>query len=295
MKSRLIFRGILGSIVSGLLFSPLSAVADSGEEVNLKGKIEPGPSTSTNATSSSAPSSSSTPSTSRSVDAQDATMNQDMLFVAPKKSTIEKTETYGSLDQNLVDLTVTKSDIDFEKVRGLLITATNNSSKPIVVNGDNATISLQENSLKCVPVEFIQRMIIPPHKLSQDVIDLITKVAPAGASVGAIPTVQDIRRSGKPILERYGADEVRRKIEFTRFGRRIIWSHQQVSGILYFDTKEELANTKLTVPIALLFSPNENGTVTAIAPPPEKTNLRAQAPETSAPPNLKPTPAHPTN
>jgi len=265
------------TIVSLLISTPLSALADDIQDLNLKGKIGPGQGVSTNG----AP------------DNQDATMNQDMLLVVPQKSTIEKNVPYNGIDQNAINLKITKSDIDFEKVRGLLIVVANNSDKPVVIDGDKASLTVGNTKSECVPVEFIQRMIMPPHKLSQDVIDLITKVAPAGVSIGAIPTVQDIRRSQKPILERYGKDELRRKIEFTRFGRRIIWTHQEVSGILYFNTKEELAGAKLDVPMSLLFSPKDTASISAIAPQSEKSNVRAQAPETSSTPNAKSVPSAP--
>jgi hypothetical protein len=279
------------AIMSVFLFAPLSALADDIQNLNLKGQIkQPGQS----ASATGVPDNTTQHATDNQSVPQDATMNQDMLLVAPpQKSTIEKNVPYEGINQSLIELKILKSDIDFEKVRGLQIMVINNSNKPVVIDGDKASVMIGNTKTVCVPVEFIQRMIIPPHKLSQDVIDLITKVAPAAASIGALPTIQDIRRSQKPILERYGADEVRRKIEFTRFGRRIIWTHQEVSGILYFNTKEELAGTKLDVPMSLLFSPKDTSSISAIAPPAVKSTVRAQAPETSSTPNAKSVPSSP--
>jgi len=269
------------AISAFLLTSMQGASADDLKNVNLKGSIgapKSGSPASTVNKSSSSDSSSTNP--------NDATMTSDMLFVEPKKSTIKKDVPLQEFDQHSVSLTIERSDIVFDKLHGVMISVTNNSDKALVIDGDTAKIRVGDKPLDAVPVFAIQRLIIPPHKYSQDMIDLITKVAPAAVTVSAIPTVQDIRRSQKPILERYGRDEVRRKIEFSRFGRRIVWSHQKASGILYFETNDQLAGAKLDLPVNLLFQPSDKLIVSSIAPTVEPpSTVRAQAPETSATPN----------
>jgi hypothetical protein len=193
----------------------------------------------------------------------DALMTPDMLLVTPTASTQQAPIPLGSLVGNALKLTVLRSDVTFEKFRGILISVTNGTNRPLVVDGDQATAVLDGHTFKCAPVATIQQSIVAPRKISTEFDELLKLALPAALTVGAVPTIRDIRESQRPVLERYGPDELRRKIEFTRFGRRILWTNQKVEGILYFESDEALKNAQIVIPTTTLFDNKDTSKLTS--------------------------------
>jgi hypothetical protein len=183
----------------------------------------------------------------------DAIMTPDMLLVTPTKQA-EKTATpLKDLTGTALKLQIERSDIVFDKLRGVMITVSNETNRPLVIDGDQGTATIGNQSYTCVPVSTIQQAIIPPHKGRKELEEIFTNAIPAAATVGVVPTVRDILQSRKPILQRYGRDELRRKIEYSRFGRRILWTNQKGEGVLYFKTESELKGAKISIPVTTLF------------------------------------------
>jgi hypothetical protein len=193
----------------------------------------------------------------------DALMTPDMLLVTPTNNSQQTPVPLATLVGNALKLKVLRSDVTFEKFRGILISVTNGTNRPLVVDGDQATAVLSGKTIKCATIANIQQSIIAPHKTSKDFEELLTLALPAALSVGAIPTIRDIKESQRPVLQRYGPDELRRKIEFTRFGRRILWTNQKVEGILYFETDEELKAAQIVIPTTTLFDTKDTSKLTS--------------------------------
>jgi hypothetical protein len=192
----------------------------------------------------------------------DAIMTPDMLLVTPSTSTPEVPKPLKDLIGTALKLHIDRSDILFDKLRGIMITVTNETNRPLVIDGEKAVAIVGGKDYSCAPVSAIQQAIVPLHRISQNFEVLLTKVLPAAATVGAAPTVRDIKESKRPILQRYGPDELRRKIEYSRFGRRILWTNQKIQGILYFQTNDDLTGAKVTIPATTLFDNKDTSMLT---------------------------------
>jgi len=192
----------------------------------------------------------------------DAVMTRDMILVAPTQSANHPTTSIKDLVGNTFKVQIDRADIHFDDFVGVKITVSNETDRPLVIDGEKAQILVNGQTLTSVPVATIQQAIIPIHKTSQDFKDLVTLALPAAVTVGAAPTIRDIKENRKPFLERYGPDEVRRTVEFSRFGRRILWTQQKVQGIIYFQTKDNLSSAKLVLPVTTLFDTKDSTLVT---------------------------------
>jgi hypothetical protein len=82
---------------------------------------------------------------------------------------------------------------------------------------------------------------------------------PAAVTVGAVPTISDIKNAKRPVLDRYGHDEERRSVEASRFGRRILWPHQKTQGIVFFETDDPLGSARIDIPATTLFDQKDTG------------------------------------
>jgi hypothetical protein len=193
----------------------------------------------------------------------DALMTPDMLLVTPTNNAQQAPVPLGTLVGNALKLKVLRSDVTFENFRGILISVTNGTNRPLVVDGDQATAVLAGHTYSCAHVATIQQSIVAHSSPSSEFQELLKLALPAALSVGAIPTIRDIRESERPVLERYGPDELRRKIEFTRFGRRILWTNQKVEGIIYFETGEALKDAQIVIPTTTLFDNKDTSKLTS--------------------------------
>jgi hypothetical protein len=188
---------------------------------------------------------------------EDSTMTQDMILVAPTNPKQQVASPLSALTGTTLKMQIDRSDIVFDKLHGVMITVANDTNRPVVVDGDKAMARITSDqggkTYTCAPVSVLQQAIVPQHKISRDFEDILTHAVPAAITVGAAPTIRDIINSRKPILERYGPDELRRKVEFSRFGRRILWTHEKMQGILYFQTNDLLAGVQIEIPATTLF------------------------------------------
>jgi hypothetical protein len=184
----------------------------------------------------------------------DAVMTPDFLLVNPSKPTTpEGAEPLTTAVGNSLTMTIDKRDIVFGGLRGMMVTVTNMTSRPLVVDGDKATAVAKGETLKCAPLTVLQHTVMPPHDTKYVIHTFNTAIVPAAVTVGAVPTVKDMIKNKKPVLERYGVDQERRNVEESRFGRRIVWPHQKTQGIVFFETPGDLADAKLSIPSSTLF------------------------------------------
>jgi len=193
----------------------------------------------------------------------DAVMNQDMLLINPVSgSASAPVQPLTAFIGMTIKLDVNRKEIKFEDLHGLVITVSNDTNRPLVLDGDNVTAKLADHAYKSASLTALQLAVNPEHGIGRVPLDLITKVAPAAATIGAYPTVADIYKyAAKPTIERYGTDEERREAEASRFGRRILWPHEKTQGIVYFQTKDSLDNSKIEMPVTTLFDRKDTGTL----------------------------------
>jgi len=193
-----------------------------------------------------------------------AMMTPDMLLINPTASPdAPKPEPLKAYIGVSVTLKVERFDIEFDKLQGILIEVVNETDRPLVVNGNKAVASVGGNKYTAAPVSALQDIVIPPHNAQQIFDDIFKNILPAAVTIGAVPTYKDIKTNSKPVLERYGADELRRRVESTRFGRRVLWPHEKTRGVLYFDTQDSIDKPHVDVPTSTLFDMTDAGVLSS--------------------------------
>ena len=178
-------------------------------------------------------------------------MNSDFLMMQnePGAKPPEPLSTFLGTD---LTLDINREDISFAHLHGLMITVVNKTNRPLVIDGDKATALMSGTSVRCVPVTVIQNAIIPARDLEHLLVFIATNIAPAAISIGVIPTTKDIVRDRKPVLDRYGYDEKRRRVEASRFGRRICCNMKRPRASC-FSMPEPLTGARIEVPSSTLF------------------------------------------
>jgi hypothetical protein len=197
------------------------------------------------------------------------TMTQDMLLVSPTASQTGTPQPLTAYIGMTLKIDVDRKEVLFKDLRGLAITVLNDTNRALIVDGENATARIGNRALKCASLTALQLAVLPEHGVSKVPIDLLTIVAPAGATAGAWPTVEDLYKFSRPPLMRYGRDQQRRLVEATRFGKRILWPHEKTQGIVYFQTKEPIAGASVEIPVNTLFDKNDTGTLICAPAPAE--------------------------
>ena len=179
-------------------------------------------------------------------------MNSDFLMMQsqPGAKPAQPLSTFFGTD---LTLEINREDISFAHLHGLMITVANKTNRPLVIDGDKATALMSGNTVKCVPVTVIQNAIIPAHDLEHVLAFIAENIAPAAISIGIVPTVKDIQKDRQPVLDRYGYDEKRRRVEASRFGRRILWPNEKTQGIVFFQMLQPPSNARIELPASTLF------------------------------------------
>jgi hypothetical protein len=182
----------------------------------------------------------------------DEIMNSDFLMMQnePGAKPPQPLSTFLGTD---LTLDINREDISFAHLHGLMITIVNKTNRPLVIDGDKATALVSGANVRCVSVTVIQNAIIPARDLEHLLAFIGTHIAPAAISIGVIPTTRDIITDRKPVLDRYGYDEKRRRVEASRFGRRILWPNEKTQGIVFFQMQEPLTGARIEVPASTLF------------------------------------------
>jgi hypothetical protein len=193
----------------------------------------------------------------------DAMMTPDLLLVKPSNATKQQPEPLKAYVGMELKLQVDQRDIVFDKLHAVMITVANETNRPLMVDGNKATARIGNESIVAAPITVLQKAVLPAGGLEHALVSVGTKIIPTAATVGAIPTIKDMITLKKPVLERYGPDEVRRTVESSRFGRRVLWPRQKTQGILYFQTPDALASAVITIPASTLFDMQDNCILTA--------------------------------
>jgi hypothetical protein len=192
----------------------------------------------------------------------DAMMTRDLLLVAPNKSGQPPKPLQDFIGSSLT-LKLGRTDIILDGLRGLFITVTNDTSRPLLIDGHSAVAISGANHYTAAPVSLVQKSVMPSNSAVARVCRLLTNSSLGLLSVGAIPTVKDYMTMRKPISKRYGPDERRRIVEASRFGKRILWPHDKTQGIVYFQTHDNFADIKLQIPVNTLFDNPDSALLTS--------------------------------
>jgi hypothetical protein len=181
-------------------------------------------------------------------------MTPSLLLVSPlSKGAAEATEPLRAFIGQSLTLKVENSNIRIGNMQGVMITVINDTSRALVFDGDNAKALKAEQVYICAPITALQKSVLPKHGTKATTAAVFTKLIPAAVSVGLVPTVKDISQIRKPVSQRYGPDERRRLMEASRFGKRILWPHQQTRGVIYFQNADNLAGSKIEIAVHTLF------------------------------------------
>lgn len=184
----------------------------------------------------------------------DSVMTPSLLLVSPiNKGSAQANEPLKAFIGQSLILKVEDSNINIGSMHGIMISVVNDTSRPLVLDGDNAKVTIDSQTVTCAPLIALQRSVLPKHDAKTMTAEVFTKLIPAALSVGLVPTIRDIKTIRKPIRERYGPDERRRLMEASRFGKRILWPHQQTKGVVYFQDIETIAGSKLEMSVHTLF------------------------------------------
>lgn len=182
----------------------------------------------------------------------EAVMTQDLLLVNPQKEGIAPEPLQSFVGQTL-KITVEHNKIKLRGLAGIMIIVINDTSRPLVVDGDKAKIFSDNQTFETISLQTLQKKVLPSKTAQAQIGRFVAEVVPSFLTVGATTTTEDYITMQKPIRQRYGADQRRRLAELTRFGQRIVWPHQETQGILYFDTDTDISKVKVQIPVHTLF------------------------------------------
>jgi hypothetical protein len=182
----------------------------------------------------------------------DAIMTPDMLLVSPNNADNQAPRPLQAYVGVSLKIDIDRSDIELDRLHGIMISVTNETNRSLVVNGEKAEALIDGKSTPVASISTVQLTVVPPRN-GKALEDTLTKIIPAAVTIGAVPTIRDFKNNRKPVVERYGADELRRRVEASRFGRRILWPNEKTTGVLYFDTQDDLGNASVQIPVSTLF------------------------------------------
>ncbi|GEM_PF-2497305 len=184
----------------------------------------------------------------------DEVMTPDLLLIGPPAA--EGAPAPRPLKEFVgtqVTLKVERADVQLGGLRGVKIAVVNDTSRPLVADGDSAQAVAGGKRYGCASVTTVQKSVRPDHNAAAAAAEVIARVVPAAVTVGLAPTVESVVTSKKPIQRRYGVDEARRIAEASRFGQRILWPREKTEGIVYFQTGDTLTGTTIEMPVHTLF------------------------------------------
>jgi hypothetical protein len=196
----------------------------------------------------------------------DAMMTQDMLLVNPTPGANAAPRPLQAFIGQYLKLDVERTDISFDGLSGIKVLVINETNRPLIIDGTSAQAVVGGKTIKAIPVEKLQQAALPAKQSALD--SLMKKVLPAAVTVGMVDTIHDLKELKRPVLDRYGPDEVRRRIELSRFGRRILWPHQQTEGVFYFESDTELAGATVSAPASTLFDNKDSVNLSSTPAPP---------------------------
>ncbi len=200
--------------------------------------------------------------TNTSTNGSDAGTNKDLGDIGNignlKADSSEKTQPLSAVVQTSVSVNVDTGAVPQDHgLYGIRLKVVNDTKEPLIFDGDNVLVSGNNRNLSSSPVPEMDTTGFPPCIKKSN----FKAILESGLTVGAIPTVKDMKIAKGPKLERYGCDELRRENEVARFGKRVVWPGATSTGIVYFKA-QPLKGSTLQIPVSELFDTSEKAVVT---------------------------------
>jgi len=127
---------------------------------------------------------------------------------------------------------------------GIKIQVQNNSESPLIFDGDKAVLHAAGQNIPAILS--VEKKI----SMKQAFVKETNAAVVAGVTIGAYPTIRDMKNQKGPILKRYGSDEQRRENLSERFGRRILWPGDITEGIVFVHEGEKIAGASVELPVS---------------------------------------------
>ena len=172
-------------------------------------------------------------------------------------------------DNLSISVTVASKTSSLLKIR---LDVKNDGNVPVVIDTTNAELS-GTNSLA------LQQS---SSKLFQRRVPRLINGILAASSVGIIPTLAEISEQKGTVLDRYGKDQERRKIEEEMFGKSLIYPGESATGLISFSAPtSRLPRMKsITLQMASYYEPGKSVKISApIAPAHDLQQLERIVPE----------------
>lgn len=126
---------------------------------------------------------------------------------------------------------------------GIKVQVQNNSNTPLLFDGDKAVLHVAGQNIPAIAS--VEKKIT----MKQAFIKETNAAVVAGVTIGAYPTIRDLKNQKGPILKRYGSDEQRRENLAERFGKRILWPGDISEGVIFVREGEKIAGASVEMPV----------------------------------------------
>lgn len=126
---------------------------------------------------------------------------------------------------------------------GIKVQVQNNSQSPLLFDGDKAILHADGQNIPAI--NSVEKKIT----MKQAFIRETNAAVVAGVTIGAYPTIRDMKNQKGPILKRYGTDEQRRENLSERFGKRILWPGDITEGVIFVHEGEKIAGASVEMPV----------------------------------------------
>lgn len=126
---------------------------------------------------------------------------------------------------------------------GIKVQIQNNSQSPLLFDGDKAVLHAAGQNIPAIAS--VEKKI----SMKQAFIKETNAAVVAGVTIGALPTIRDLKNQKGPILKRYGVDEQRRENLSERFGKRILWPGDVSEGVIFVHEGEKIAGASVEMPV----------------------------------------------
>jgi hypothetical protein len=153
-----------------------------------------------------------------------------------------------------VELTTDPNEYVLGPYHGLHVHVHNGTDRPLVLNGDMATMHLGSEIVRPISIRQVDYEVCPPLTTGEQAL-VAAKVA---VTVGWNSAIADEKVQRGIILGRYGCDEHRRQDEQNRFGKRILWPGDDSDGVVYFQTDQSLKGGTIEMPISMTDANNNS-------------------------------------
>ncbi len=126
---------------------------------------------------------------------------------------------------------------------GIKIEVQNNSQTPLVFDGEKAVLHAAGQNIPAIAT--VEKKI----SMKKAFVKETNAAVVAGVTIGAYPTIRDMKNQKGPILERYGSDEQRRENISERFGKRVLWPGDISQGVVFVREGEKIAGASVEMPV----------------------------------------------